>query len=57
MGLSRDECDEFRSKLKNKNYDGSIKDIIEFLLACRERSAPIEGEEVFVLDSLLRGDI
>ena len=57
MGLSRDECYEFRHKLNNKNSDNSIKDTIDFLLSCRERSAPIEGEKVFVLDSLLRGDI
>ena len=56
MGLPSNECAEFRSQVKMKNYDSRVWRVVEFLLSCRERSAPIEGDEVKTLDSLLRGE-
>lgn len=56
MGLPSNECAEFRSQVKMKNYDSRVWRVVEFLLLCRERSAPIEGDEVKTLDSLLRGE-
>ena len=56
MGLPSNECARFRSQFEIQSYDSHVLRVVEFLLSCRERSAPIEGDEVNELDSLLRGE-
>ena len=57
MGVPSDECAKLRSQLINWNYDKRTLRIVGFLLSCRERSAPIVGEEVAEMDALLKGEL